>query len=82
LLALVDSDLARSNRGAKSATNGALSKGRPVYEPTKAELADAKAIWRDRVDYPEWRDADAALRSKVNKRFTAARAYLLWGKRT
>lgn len=81
LLALVDSDLARSNRGAKSATNGARSKGRPVYVPTEQELKDAKAIWRNLVDVPEWQSADEALRAWVNVRFTAARAYKLWGPR-
>lgn len=82
LLALVDSDLARSNRGAKSATNGAQSQGRPAYNPTMAELKDAKAIWRDDIEYPEWDDCDAALREKVNPKFTAWRAYDLWGPRT
>ena len=82
LLAVVDSDIIRSNKGAKSATNGALSKGRPIYNPTMAELKDAKAIWRDTIEYPEWRDANAALREKVNRKFTAWRAYDLWGPRT
>jgi hypothetical protein len=81
-LALVDSDIARSQKGSKSATNGALSKGRPVYNPTMQELKDAKAIWRDDIEYPEWDDCDAALRANVNKKFTALRAYDLWGPRT
>lgn len=81
MLALVDSDIARSNRGAKSATNGARSQGRPTYEPTDAEKAAAKAIWRDLIDYPEWPDADKAIRKQVNKLFTAWRAYDLWGGR-
>lgn len=81
MLALVDSDIGRSNQGAKSATNGARSKGRPTYEPTKAEKDAAKAIWRDLIDYPEWADADKAIRREVNKLFTAFRAYELWGGR-
>lgn len=78
LLALVDSDIARSNLGARSAENGALSRGRPAYKPTPAELKDAKAIWRNVKDYPEWPDADKALREEVNPKFTAYRAYALW----
>jgi Asp-tRNA(Asn)/Glu-tRNA(Gln) amidotransferase A subunit family amidase len=81
LLSLVDSDLARSNRGAKSATNGAKSRGRPAYEPTEDEKTAAKLIWLDRRKYREWSDANKALRKQVNKRFTAWRAYGLWGGR-
>ena len=81
LLSLVDSDLARSNRGAKSATNGAKSRGRPAYEPTEDEKTAAKLIWLDRKTYREWSDANKALRKQVNKRFTAWRAYGLWGGR-
>jgi hypothetical protein len=78
LLALVDSDISRSNRGARSATNGSRSKGRPTYEPTRDELRAAKAIWRDLIEYREWSDADKALRTQVNRKFTAWRAYKLW----
>ena len=81
LLALVDSDLGRSNRGAKSATNGAKSRGRPAYEPTEDEKTAAKLIWLDRKRYREWADADKAIRKQVNKRFTGWRAYGLWGGR-
>lgn len=81
LLALADADIARSNRGAKSATNGAKSRGRPVYEPTKAEKDAAELIWLNRRKYREWPDADKAMREQVNKRFTAWRAYGLWGGR-
>ena len=77
LLALVDSDIARSNRGAKSATNGAQSKGRPAYVPSKAELATAKAIWRNTKDYPDWDAAEKAFKSEVPG-FTTARAFKLW----
>lgn len=80
-LLLVDSDITRSNRGAKSATNGARSRGRPTYEPTVREQKDAKGIWHNLMDYPEWDDADKAIRKQVNERFTAFRAYELWGAR-
>ncbi len=81
LLALVDSDLARSNRGAKSATNGTRSRGRPSYEPTPGELERAEHIWGNTRSYPEWPDADKALRTKVNKQFTMWRAYEEFGPR-
>lgn len=81
LLALVDSDLARSNRGAKSATNGARSRGRPAYEPTPEELEKARDIWGNTRTYPEWPDADKALRSRVHDRFTMWRAYDEFGPR-
>jgi hypothetical protein len=77
MLALVDSDIARSNRGAKSATNGALSKGRPAYVPSKAELAAAKAIWRNVKDYPDWKAAQAGFDADVPG-FSTARAFKLW----
>ena len=81
LLTLVDSDIARSNRGAKSATNGAISPGRPAYKPTKEELEKAEGIWGNTRAYPEWPDADKALRSKVNKQFTMWRAHDEFGPR-
>lgn len=77
LLALVDADLARSNRGAKSATNGARSRGRQAADFTDAEMKEAKAVWRNVKDYPEWDDAAGAL----PEGFTVHRAYKLWGSR-
>lgn len=77
LVALADSDISRSNQGARSATNGARSKGRPRYEPTKDDLAKAKAIWRNTKDYPEWDDAARAFEQEVPQ-FTTARAFKLW----
>jgi CTP:molybdopterin cytidylyltransferase MocA len=77
LLALVDSDLARSNRGAKSATNGALSKGRPPAAFTMAQLKEARAIWRNTKDFPAWGDAQRAFDEEVPG-FTTARAFKLW----
>lgn len=77
LLALVDSDLARSNRGAKSATNGAQSKGRPPASFTMAQLKEARAIWRNPKDFPAWGDVQRAFDADVPG-FTTARAYKLW----
>ncbi len=81
LLAVVDTDIGRSVRSRSSAANVNAKRGRKAYEPTKDELRDGKAIWRDLIEFPEWGDADKALRTKVNKLFTAARAYKLWGPR-
>ncbi len=77
LVALADSDISRSNQGAKSATNGARSPGRQAADFTPAEMRDAKAVWRNVKDYPEWDDAAGAL----PKGFTVHRAYKLWGSR-
>jgi hypothetical protein len=81
LLALVDSDLARSNRGAKSAANGARSRGRPKGQFSLQQLKDAKAIWRNVKDYPNWVDTRAPLGEIVDPngiKFTPDRAYDLW----
>lgn len=81
LLLLVDSDITRSNRGAKSATNGAKNPGRPTYEPTPEELDKARDIWGNTRSYREWADADKALKARVNKLFTMWRAYDEFGPR-
>jgi hypothetical protein len=81
MLALADHHIGRHNRGLKSALNGALSRGRPTYRPTKGDLAKAKAIWRNVKDYPEWKDAAAAFEQEVSQ-FTTARAFKLWKGRT
>jgi hypothetical protein len=81
LLALADSDISRSNQGAKSATNGARSKGRPEAAFTPQQLKDAKAIWRNVKDYPYWKDTKAPLSEIVDEngiKFTPERAYDLW----
>lgn len=77
LLALADADIARSNRGAKSATNGARSRGRQQAEFTAEQTKEARAVWRNLKDYPEWDDAAGALPDG----FTVHRAYKLWGPR-
>ncbi len=81
MLALVDADLARSSRGAKSATNGARSKGRPEADFTLAQYEAAEAIWGNTKKYPEWKDARAALAKIVSpngQKFTADRAHKKW----
>ena len=74
MLALADQQIGRSNRGAKSALNGAHSRGRPVRRFTADELRDAKAVWRNVKDFPTWADAE----NGMPKDFTAARAFRLW----
>lgn len=81
MLALADHHIGRHNRGLKSALNGALSRGRPKYVPSKEDLAKAKAIWRNTKDFPEWEDAAKALKAEVPQ-FTTARAFKLWKGRT
>jgi hypothetical protein len=84
LIALAESDIARSNRGAKSATNGARSKGRQPAEFTAEQMRDAKAIWRNVNELPTWKDAAKALakiRDGNGYKFTTARAHLEWGGR-
>jgi hypothetical protein len=78
-LAVVDTDIGRSNRGRSSSLNGHKNKdrGRQAKTFTAAELRDAKAAWRNVKDYPEWADAAKAL----PKGFTPARAFKLWGGR-
>jgi hypothetical protein len=77
IMALAEDQIGRSNKGIKSALNGAKSKGRPADKFNDYEMKKAKAIWRDTKDYPTWDDA----KSFLPEGFTAARAYKLWGKR-
>lgn len=77
IMALAEDQIGRSNKGLKSALNGAKSKGRPAADFTPAELKDAKAAWRNMKDYPTWGDVAKAL----PEGFTTARAYKLFGKR-
>lgn len=81
LLALVDKDIGRSNRGAKSAANGARSRGRPMAEFSAQQRKEAKAIWRNVKDFPTWEDAQKAFDAEVDG-FTTARAFKLWRGRT
>ncbi len=74
MVALADSDISRSNQGAKSATNGAKSKGRPRGDFTAEQTRDAKAVWRNVKDYRTWADAAKAM----PEGFTPTRAFKLW----
>lgn len=81
LLALVDSDIARSNQGAKSATNGARSKGRPEADFTPEQYDAAELIWGNTKKYPNWKDTRPALAKIVSpngQKFTADRAHKTW----
>jgi DNA invertase Pin-like site-specific DNA recombinase len=85
VLAVANEMIARDRQGAKSGLNGAQSKGRPAADFTPDQYREAKAIWRDRIDYPRWADVDAALAkikdAKGNK-FTSDRAFRKWGGRS
>jgi hypothetical protein len=77
LMALAEDQIGRSNKGLKSALNGAKSQGRPRASFNAYELKNAKATWRNVKDYPTWGDVAKAL----PEGFTTARAYKLFGKR-
>ena len=80
-LAVVDADIGNSNRGRASKLNGEKSKrGRKPLHFTVQQLRDAKAIWRNVKDYPDWEAAQAALDAEVPG-FTTARAHRAWGGR-
>ncbi len=81
MLALADQQISRSNRGHKSALNGAKSRGRPVAAFSPQQLKDAKAIWRNVKDYPTWEAVQAAYDAEIDG-FTTARAFKLWRGRT
>jgi hypothetical protein len=58
--------------------------GRKKVEFTAEQLAAAKAIWRDRIEYPTWKETDAALEEIVSAKgepFKRSRAHRLWGPR-
>lgn len=81
VLAVAGEMISRDRQGAKSGLNGAQSKGRPKAAFTPAQIAEAKAIWRDRIDYPRWADVDAALaqiKDGSGNKFTRTRAFRLW----
>lgn len=80
LIDMASVQIGRSNQGAESALNGAKSPGGQPLDLSKDQLRDAKAVWRDLIDYPEWDDAARALR-KVHRDFTIWRAHKLWGPR-
>lgn len=84
-LAVVKDQARRSQQGLHAAEKGRLKKGRPHEDYSAQQYADAKAIWRDRVEYPdERRDAKpalAAIQSTSGTPFSVARARRKWGKR-
>lgn len=78
LLAVVDADIGNSNRGRQSSLNGHKSKrGRKAAHFTAQQIKEAKAIWRNTKDYPDWEAAQAAFDAEVDG-FTTARAFKLW----
>lgn len=80
IIASANDQITRDGKGLKSALNGARNRGRQAIDLNKDQLRDAKAIWRNLVDYPEWQDADAGLKT-VHPKFTRYRAHRLWGPR-
>jgi hypothetical protein len=85
LLDVVRGQARRHLQGAKWAEEPMRHKpGRRPQEFTAEQLAAAKAIWRDRIEYPTWKATDGALeqiRSKKDRPFTRHRAHDLWGPR-
>ena len=82
---LVKDQIRRDRQGYKSASNGKRMKGRQLVVFAPQQLRDAKAIWRDLVDYPTWDVAESALaeiKTEKGEKFTPARAHKLWGPRT
>ena len=85
IMALAEDQIGRSNKGLKSALNGAKSKGRPKPDFTPQQFAEAKAVWRNLIDYPEWIDTKEPLKQIVSPNgiaFTPERAYTHWKRRT
>jgi hypothetical protein len=86
LLAVVKDQIRRSQQGKRSAINGTKNPpGRQLVKFTPEQYREAKAIWRDTIDYPTWEDAEKALRqisSAKGEEFTPIRAVRKWGKRT
>ena len=80
LIDMAGAQIGRSNQGKESATNGAKSPGGQPLDVSPEQLRDAKAVWRDLIDYPEWDDAARGLKT-VHKYFTVWRAHKLWGPR-
>lgn len=76
LLALADAQISRSNRGLRSALNGAKSRGRPRKVFTPEELEQGRKAWESRrLKY--WRDVKA----KLPKGMTLRRAWQEFGPR-
>lgn len=85
-LAVVDADIGLSNRGRRSALNGANSKrGRAAADFTPPQKERAEAVWGNRKKYPEEKDAAAELAKIVSpngQKFTRHRARREFGNRT
>jgi hypothetical protein len=84
IVAVADDMIARHCQGARSAVNGQVQRGRQLVEFTPQQLKEAKAIWRDTVEYPTWHDARTALAEIVSakgEKFTTDRARRLWQSR-
>jgi hypothetical protein len=84
MVALAERMIGRSRQGAKSAENG--KRGNQFADYSKAAQVEAKAIWRDMIEYPTWEDCKAAFllldaKYKHKDPFTVWRAHAEWGKR-
>lgn len=85
LLDVVRGQARRHLQGAKWAEEPMRHRpGRKPQDFSEAQFVAAKAIWRDRIEYPTWKATDAALaeiRSAKDKPFTRYRARDKWGPR-
>ena len=83
--AVVRDQIARDRQGAKAGAIGRANRGRQHVVFAPDQTRQAKAIWRDLIEYPTWHTATVALhdiRSAKDEPFTRARAFRLWGPRT
>jgi hypothetical protein len=81
MLSVVREQLMRSARGL-AAVESAARRGRKEMKLTELQEAEAKAIWFNTRDYPEWDDAELALQEQIHEDFTKWRANRMWpGKR-
>jgi hypothetical protein len=85
LLDVVRGQARRHLQGTKWAEEPMRHKpGRKPEEFTAEQIAAAKAIWRDRIEYPTWKATDDALEqimSANDEPFKRSRAHRLWGPR-
>lgn len=82
--AVVRDQIARDRQGAKAGAIGRANRGRQHRVFTAQQIRDAKAIWRDRIEYPTWdatNDALKQIKTEKGEPFTRARAHRLWGAR-
>jgi hypothetical protein len=78
LTALANEQIGRSRQGLAVVETNKKRRGRNELKLTKEQIAAAKAIWRDTVDYPSWDNAQAALKEQVHQDFTKWRANRMW----